>query len=47
MKKFLLVVLVGRVLAIDIYGMVNEFMNKDEVEELNHIEETTTTVYME
>ncbi len=46
MKKFLLVVLVGMVLAMDVYGIVNEFMI-NEVEEIDHIEETTTTVYME
>ena len=46
MKKLLLVVLIGMVLAIDVYGFVNGFMI-EEVEEINHIEETTTTVYME
>ena len=46
MKKLLLVVLIGMVLAIDVYGFVNEYMI-EEVEEINHIEETTTMVYME
>ena len=46
MKKFLLVTLIGMVLAIDIYGVVNDFI-VGEVEPVNHIEETTTTVYME
>lgn len=46
MKKFLLVLLVGMVLAINLYGFVNQFMN-EEVEEIDHIEETTITVYME
>ena len=46
MKKFLLVTLMGMVLTMNLYGIVNEFMN-DEVGEVNHIEETTTTVYME
>lgn len=46
MKKFLLIVLIGMVLTMDIYGFINQFM-KDEVKEINHIEETTTTVYME
>lgn len=46
MKKFLLVVLVGMVLAMDIYGIVNGFM-KDDIKEIDHIQETTTTVYME
>lgn len=45
-KKFLLVVLIGMVLTMDVYGVVNEFMNKP-VKEVNHIEETTTIVYME
>lgn len=46
MKKFLLVTLIGMVLAINLYGIVNQFM-KDEVTEIDHIEATTTTVYME
>lgn len=46
MKKFLLVVLIGMVIAINVYGIVNEFIY-EEVEEINHIEETTTTVYVE
>lgn len=46
MKKFLLVVLIGMVLTIDIFGIVEEFKN-DEIKEVNHIKETTTTVYME
>lgn len=46
MKKFLLVLLVGMVLAMNLYGFVNHFMD-EEVEEIDHIEETTTTVYME
>lgn len=46
MKKFLVVTLVGMVLAMDIYGFVNQFM-KDEVEEIDHIKETTVTVYAE
>lgn len=46
MKKFLLVVLIGMVLAISLYGFVNEFMS-EEVEEIDHIKETTITVYME
>lgn len=37
---------IGMAVAMDLYGIVNEFM-VDEVEEINHIEETTTTVYME
>ena len=46
MKKFLLVLFIGMVLATDIFGIVEEF-KKDETEGINHIEETTTTVYME
>lgn len=47
MKKFLLVLFVGLVLAIDLYGIVNKYMIDEEVEEVNHIEETTMTVYVE
>ena len=46
MKKFILVVFVGMVLAINLYGIVNKFMTED-VKEIDHIEETTVTVYME
>lgn len=46
MKKFLLVVLIGMVLAINVYGIVNKFIY-EEAEETNHIEETTTAVYVE
>lgn len=46
MKKFLLVIFVGVVLAINIYGIVNKLM-VDEVKEIDHIEETTVAVYME
>jgi hypothetical protein len=46
MKKFLLVLLVGMVLAINLYGIVNRFMIED-VEEIDHIKETTTMVYAE
>lgn len=46
MKKFLVVTLVGMVLVMDIYGFVNQFM-KDEVKEIDHIKETTVTVYAE
>lgn len=46
MKKFLLVTMIGLVLAIDIYGLVNQFM-KEEAKEIDHIKETTVTVYME
>ena len=46
MKKFLVVTLVGMVLAMDIYGFVNQFM-KDEIKEVDYIEESTVTVYVE
>ena len=46
MKKFLLVIFIGMVLAVNLYGIVNKFM-VDEVEEIDHIKETTMIVYME
>lgn len=46
MKKFILVVFIGMVLAINLYGIVNKLM-VDEEKEINHIEETIITVYME
>ena len=46
MRKFLLVTLIGMALAIYLYGIVSKFMI-EEVKEIDHIEETTTLVYME
>ena len=46
MKKFLLVTMIGLVLAMDIYGIVNQIMIND-IQEVDHIKETTFTVYME
>jgi hypothetical protein len=46
MKKFLVVTLIGMVLAMDVYGFVNQFM-KDEVKEVDHIKESTIAVYVE
>lgn len=46
MRKFLLVTLMGMALAIYLYGIVNKFM-VEEVNEIDHIEETTVTVYTE
>lgn len=46
MKKFILVIFIGMVLAINLYGIVNNLM-VDEVKEIDHVEETTITVYME
>lgn len=50
MRKFLLVTLIGMALAMNLYGFVNEFIMIDEVEDVedvDHIEETTTMVYVE
>lgn len=46
MKKFLLVLLIGMVLTMNLYGIVNEIMVEEEIE-IDHIAETTTMVYME
>lgn len=46
MKKFLLVTLIGMVLTMNLYGIVTEYMD-DDIEEIDHIAETTITVYME
>lgn len=46
MKKLLLVVLIGMVLAIDVYGFVTEYVNS-KVNNIDHIKETTITVYTE
>lgn len=46
MRKFLLVTLIGLATAIYLYGIVNKFM-VEEVKPIDHIEETTTIVYME
>lgn len=46
MRKFLLVTLIGMALTINVYGIVKE-LTVDDVQEIDHISETTTTVYME
>lgn len=46
MRKFLLVLLVGMVLTMNLYGIVKKF-TIEEVKEVDHIAETTVTVYME
>lgn len=46
MRKFLLVTLIGTALAIYLYGIVSKLM-VDEVKPIDHIDETTITVYME
>ena len=46
MRKFLLVTLIGMALAIYLYGIVSKIMI-EEVEEIDHIKESTTIVYVE
>lgn len=46
MKKFLLVVFIGMVLGMSVFGAIEEYEN-GQVKEIDHIEETTTAVYME
>ena len=46
MKKFLLVMMIGLVIAMNLYGIVNRFM-KDELKETDHIKETTIAVIVE
>lgn len=46
MKKFLLVLMIGMAVTMNVYGFVMNFM-EDEVIEVDHVKETTTTVYME
>ena len=46
MKKFLLVTMIGLVLTMNAYGIVNQFM-KDGIKEVDHIKETTIAVYVE
>ena len=46
MKKFLLVIMIGLVLAMNLYGIIKELTTVDE-QEVDHIKETTTIVYME
>lgn len=45
MKKFLLVTMIGLVLAMDMYGIVNRLLI-EEPKEVDHIKETTLTVYV-
>ncbi len=45
MKKCMLVVFVGMVLALNVYGIVDKLVNN--VEDCNCIEVSTTVVYME
>lgn len=46
MKKFLLVTMIGLVLAINLCGIVKQIVVKD-AEEIDHIDATTITVYVE
>jgi hypothetical protein len=46
MRKLLVVALIGMALAMNVYGFVKDFM-VEEVKEIDHISETTITVYME
>lgn len=46
MKKFLLVVFIGMVLGMSIFATIEDYKN-GQVEEIDHIEESTTAVYME
>lgn len=46
MKKFLLVVFIGMVLGMSVFGAIEEYKN-GQVKEVDHIEESTTAVYME
>lgn len=46
MRKLLVVALIGMALSINVYGFVKDFM-VEEVKEIDHISETTITVYME
>lgn len=45
MKKFLLVVFIGMVLVINMYGIINA-LQVEEIE-IDHVSATTETVYME
>lgn len=47
MKKFLLVVLIGMVLAFDMYGIVNDIIDYYESKNIVEIDKGYTTVYME
>lgn len=46
MKKFLLVIMIGLVLAMNLYGIAKEIIT-DDLNEVDHIKETTITVYVE
>lgn len=46
MKKFLLVTMIGMVLTMNLYGFISELLVELEME-VDHISETTITVYVE
>jgi len=46
MRKWLLVVFIGMVMAIQLYGIVHEHTN-EEIKEIDCIAESTMSVYME
>lgn len=46
MKKFLLVAIIGMVLAMDLYGFISSLLAEPKME-IDHISETTVTVYVE
>lgn len=47
MKKFLLVIMIGMVLALDVCGIVKEFIDNAETEQESVIERISTIVYVE
>ena len=47
MKKFLLVVFIGMVLAINLYGLVNKVISYYESQQVEEINKGYTIVYME
>lgn len=47
MRKFLLVVFIGMVLAMNLYGVINKMLMAFETEESNDMDEVVTVVYEE
>lgn len=45
MRKFLLVVMIGMVLAMDLYGIVNGFIQS--IEQIEEVDKSYETVYVE
>ena len=46
MKKFLLVVFIGIVLVMNLYGLVNEVISMYEAKQAENVDVSYTTVYM-